>query len=108
MIDICPGDDLQTDKTTCWTIRTKPEVELFKTNSARFGSSHVKFNVWPRPYSNNYKYNYNCQWRHCVDLYTTWGTSLIFCSVFTVSVSEQFDSVLHVKYKFQSDLLHNW
>ena len=35
---------------------------LTRLGSARFGSSHVKFNVWSRPYSNNYKKRYNCQW----------------------------------------------
>ena len=34
---------------------TESQVELFKLNSARFSSSHVKFDVWSKPYSNNYE-----------------------------------------------------
>ena len=41
-------------------------------------------------------------------LYYVGHLSNILLCPYTVSVLERLDSVLHVKYKFQSDPLHNW
>ena len=47
---------LKQSRRTCWTIEThsdnltEPDFELFMNlTDTKFGSSHEKFDVWPRP-----------------------------------------------------------